>query len=165
MVPFVLINTSLRGGFSAYSSGDTQASLSGSISLLGQFGHFSRPFLDFTAFQISYSQTVLSGESPFLFDRVADQQVLTLGFTQQIYGPVRFGIQTSLSLDQSRTIDTIYTLEYVRRTYSIVFNFSPIRESASLTLQINDFNWFGDPGRFSGINAPNVSNGVTPTDG
>ncbi|HEY9641702.1 MAG TPA: DUF3769 domain-containing protein, partial [Coleofasciculaceae cyanobacterium] len=161
VVPYVVLGTSLRGTFGDYSNGDTQASLTGTVALSGQFGHFSRPFFDYTAFQIAYSQTVLNGQSPFLFDRVADQQVLTLGFTQQVYGPFRFGIQTALSLDQSRTIDTVYTLEYSRRTYAIALNFSPIRNAGSLTLRISDFNWFGEPGRFSGINAPAVFNGVT----
>jgi hypothetical protein len=163
VVPYLAIDTSLRGTASLYSNGDTQNSLTGTIGLSGQFGNFSRRAFDYTAFRIAYSQTVLDGKSPFLFDRIEDEQVLTLGFTQQIVGPIRFGVQTSLSLDQGRTIDTIYTLEYSRRTYALALSFSPIRNAAGITLRISDFNWFGDPGRFSGIGAPPVSNGVQPS--
>lgn len=161
IVPYVALVPSVQGVVSAYSSGDTQTSLTGSISLSGQLGHFSRPFFDYTGFNVSYSQTALSGESPFLFDRVADQQVLSLGITQQIYGPFRFGVQTSYNLEDGDNIDTVYTLEYSRRSYSLSVNFSPIREAASLSFRINDFNWSGDPGPFSGLNQnTNVINGV-----
>ena len=163
VVPYLAVDTSLRGTASLYSSGDTQNSLTGTIGLSGQFGHFSRHAFDYTAFRISYSQTVLDGKSPFLFDRIADEQIVTLGFTQQIVGPIRLGVQTSLSLDRGRTIDTIYTLEYSRRTYALALSFSPIRNAAAVTLRISDFNWFGDPGRFSGIGAPPVSGGVEPS--
>jgi len=160
VVPYLAIDTSVRGTVNLYSNGDTQNSLTGTIGLSGQFGHFSRHAFDYTAFRIAYSQTVFDGKSPFLFDRVADEQVLTLGFTQQIVGPIRLGVQTSLSLDQNRTIDTVYTLEYSRRTYALALSFSPIRNSAAVTFRISDFNWFGDPGRFSGIGAAPISNGV-----
>ncbi|HEY9627536.1 MAG TPA: DUF3769 domain-containing protein [Coleofasciculaceae cyanobacterium] len=162
VVPYVAIDTSLRGTVNLYSNGDTQNNLKGTIGLSAQFGHFSRDAFDYTALRLAYSQTVLDGESPFLFDRVADEQVLTLGITQQIIGPLRFGVQTSLSLDRERTIDTVYTVEYSRRTYAIALSFSPIRNAAGLTLRISDFNWFGDPGRFSGIGATPVSGGVEP---
>lgn len=161
VVPYVAVTPSIRGVYSAYSNNETQASVNGSISLSGQFGHFSRPFLDYTAFNISYSRVALSGESPFLFDRVADVQVLSAGITQQIYGPVRFGVQTAYNLDNGDTIDTVFTLEYSRRTYSITAAYSPRREAASIVFRLFDFNWTGDPGPFSGLNSEdNVIDGV-----
>jgi hypothetical protein len=161
IVPYIALVPSVQGVFSAYSNGETQSSLTGSISLSGQLGHFSRPFFDYTGFNLSYSQTALSGESPFLFDRVADQQVLSFGITQQIYGPFRLGVQTSYNLDNGDNIDTIYTLEYSRRSYSIAINISPVRQAASFNFRINDFNWAGDPGPFSGLNQNStVINGV-----
>ncbi|NJR38159.1 MAG: DUF3769 domain-containing protein [Leptolyngbyaceae cyanobacterium CSU_1_4] len=97
---------------------------------------------------------------PFLFDRIVDEQVLSAGITQQIYGPFRVGIQTALNLDTGRQIDTTYSLEYKRRAYSLSFSFSPVREAAAVSLQISDFNWTGDPGRFSGLGADTVDGGV-----
>ena len=160
ILPYVALFTGVRGVYTAYSSGDTQNSLEGTIALSGQFGHFSKDFLDYTAFRLSYSNTALDGSSPFLFDRFADEQTASLGFTQQIFGPITFGIQTSLNLGTSRTIDTVYTLEYSRRTYTIDLSYSPVRRSAALTLRVSDFNWLGDPGRFSGLGANSVRGGV-----
>jgi hypothetical protein len=164
LTPYLAISLGTRGVFSGYSSGDTQASLTGTVTLSGQFGHFSRPFFDYTAFRISYSNTALDGSSPFFFDRVADQEVLNAGITQQIYGPVRAGVQTSINLQTGDEIDTVYTLEYSRRTYSLVLSYSPKREAGSLGLRVSDFNWSGDPGPFSGIGSSSVTGGVRRLD-
>ncbi len=160
ITPYLVIIPGITGVFSGYSSNDTQSSLTGSIGLYGQIGHFSRPTFDYTAFNISYSNRLLNGQSPFLFDRIVDEQVLSAGITQQIYGPFRVGIQTSLNLDTGRQIDTTYSLEYKRRAYSLSFSFSPVREAGAVSLQISDFNWTGDPGRFSGLGADTVDSGV-----
>lgn len=160
ITPYLTIVPSITGVYSGYSSNDSQSSVSGSISLYGQFGHFSKPVFDYTAFNLSYTNRFLDGRSPFLFDRIADEQVLGAGITQQIYGPFRIGIQTFLNLDTGRQIDTTYSLEYKRRAYSLTFSFSPIREAAAVSLQISDFNWTGDPGRFSGLGADTVDGGV-----
>ena len=160
ITPYFAIVPGITGVFSGYSSNDTQSSLTGSISLYGQFGHFSKPMFDYTAFNISYSNRLLNGQSPFLFDRIADEEVLSAGITQQIYGPIRVGIQTALNLGTGRQIDTTYSLEYKRRAYSLSLSYSPIREAGALTLQISDFNWTGDPGPFSGLGSDTVENGV-----
>lgn len=150
LTPYLGINLDTQGIYSGYSSGDHQASLRGGVTLLGQFGHFSRPFFDYTAFNIGYAHTILDGQSPFLFDRIADTEVLSAGLTQQIYGPLRFGVQTSYSLDLNNEIDTVFTIEYSRRTYSISATYSTGRRAASFNFRLNDFNWTGDPGPFSG---------------
>jgi len=166
VVPFVRLAASARGVFSAYSSDDIQATLTGNLSLQGQFGHFSRDAFDYTAFNVTLSETLGEGDSPFRFDRAVDRSVISFGFLQQIYGPIRFGIQTSINLDTSDTIDTVYSLEYSRRTYSIILRFSPIRESGSLNLQINDFDWNNLRDPFSGpTGAVTVESGVAlPSD-
>ena len=158
VVPYLAINTSGTGVISAYSNGDTQESLSGSIGLVGQFGHFSRPYLDYTGFNISYTQVALGNQSPFLFDRVADTKVLGAGITQQIYGPFRLGIQTYFNVDTGQQISTDYLLEYSRRTYSLLLRFNPVQQIGSFSLRINDFNWIGNPQPFDGSN---VIQGVT----
>ncbi|MFM7426003.1 MAG: DUF3769 domain-containing protein [Elainella sp.] len=160
ITPFVGINLDTRGVYSGYSSGDHQASLRGGVTLLGQFGQFSRPLFDYTAFSLGYANTLLDGESPFLFDRVADEQVLTASLTQQIYGPLRFGVQVSYNLTSGDDIDTVYTLEYSRRTYTISANYSTGRRAAALTFRLNDFNWTGDAGPFSGLGSDSVEDGV-----
>ncbi|CAA9297903.1 FIG00873517: hypothetical protein, partial [uncultured Leptolyngbya sp.] len=69
LTPYVGLGVTLRGVASAYTSGDTQQNLIASVGLSGQFGHFSRKFFDYTAFNIAYIQYIGSGQSPFLFDR------------------------------------------------------------------------------------------------
>jgi hypothetical protein len=165
VVPYLYFYTGLRGVFSNYSSGDNQASLTGTVGLIGQLGHFSRDFLDYTAFNLSYSQTALAGKSPFLFDRVADQQVLSVGVVQQLFGPLRIGFQSSINLDRSREIDTEYILEYSRRTYALTLRYNPVRQVGSIGLQINDFNWTSTPEPFSGSpETSTVEGGVRQTD-
>lgn len=153
IVPYIAFNTGLTGVFGSYSNGDTQSAITATVGLQGQFGHFSRDFLDYTAFNVTYSQVFQDGESPFLFDRVADQQILSFGIVQQLYGPFRVGFQTVINAEDSNEIDTVYSLEYARRAYSILLQFSPTRETGSLTFRINDFNWSGRPEPFSGTEA------------
>ncbi|WAL61518.1 DUF3769 domain-containing protein [Thermocoleostomius sinensis] len=153
VVPFLGLNIGARGVLSAYSNGETQSVFTGSIGISGQFGQFSRPFLDYTGFSLAYSYNAVGGETPFDFDRVNDIQVLSLGLTQQIYGPFRLGIRSTLYLesqtDRENDADTTFTLEYSRRTYSISVSYSPQRQSGAIGFRINDFNWVGDPGPFS----------------
>ena len=159
--PFVNLNTGLTTVLARYSSGDSQELVSGSIGLQGQFGHFSRPYLDYTAFNITYLNSLVGERSPFLFDRFVDQQVLSFGITQQIYGPFRVGFQTSYNLDSGQEISTDYTLEYSRRTYGVIFRYNPVLSVASFQVRIGDFNWLGNPEPFSGSGLRPVIQGVT----
>ncbi len=157
--PFIGLGVGLTGVAAAYSSGDRQNNLNATVSLFGQFGHFSRPFLDYTAFNISYSQVFLDGLSPFLFDRVADTRILFAGITQQIYGPFRIGFQTAYNVQTGREISTDYILEYSRRTYNIALRYNPVQQLGSISFQISDFNWT------RGSTEPFEGSGVIPVEG
>lgn len=155
VVPYVELSTGVSGVSSFYSNGDSQLSLEGSIGIQGQLGHFSRSWLDYTGFQISYAENLRGDESPFLFDRIVDRQILTLGINQQVYGSIRFGFQTAIDLDDNDTISSDYTLEYSRRTHNISLRYNPVLEVGSISLRISDFNWQGNPEPFR-------SEGITP---
>jgi hypothetical protein len=157
IVPFISLDTGLSGVTSIYSNGDTQNNLIGSVGIFGQFGHFSRRFFDYTAFNVRYTQVIDGGQSPFLFDRVVDNRVLSFGVTQQLFGPFRLGFQTSINLDNDREISTDYSLEYIRRTYSILVRYNPVLSIGSINLRINDFNWTGGSEPFD--------SDVTPVEG
>jgi hypothetical protein len=159
--PFVALGTGLSAVSSFYSSGDRQQSISGSVSLQGQFGHFSRPWFDYTGFNLGYSQTVFDSQSPFLFDRIADSKTLSFGITQQIYGPFRFGIQSSINLDTNQEISTNYSLEYSRRTYNISVQFNPVVGLGAFQIKIGDFNWSGYGEPFGGSGVRSVNQGTT----
>ena len=161
VAPFLRLNTGLTGVTSYYSNGDTQPSLTGSIGLDGQLGHFSDPYLDYTGFNITYSQGIRGDLSPFLFDRFFDTEVLSLGLTQQVYGPVRAGVQTFFNVDTSQEISTDYFLEYSRRTYNIILRYNPVLQVGSINLRISDFNWEGNSAPFEGTGIKPVIDGVT----
>lgn len=159
--PFVALAVGVTGVGTSYSNGDTQNSISGAVSLVGQFGRFSRDFLDYTAFNITYSQAFRSGLSPFLFDRLADDRILYAGITQQIYGPFRVGFQTAFNVGNRREISTDYFLEYKRRTYGITLRYNPVQELGSVGFEISDFNWNrGSREPFAGSGVIPVESGV-----
>jgi hypothetical protein len=160
LTPYINLGVSLRGVVNAYTNGDTQQNLIASVGISGQFGHFSRDFFDYTAFSIGYAQFIGSGQSPFLFDRTVDTRILSIGVTQQIYGPFRIGFQTSINLDSSNQFSTDYILEYSRRTYAIVLRYNPVLAIGAIGLRISDFNWTGGTDTFEGSDITPVEGGV-----
>ncbi|MEH1893536.1 MAG: DUF3769 domain-containing protein [Nostoc sp.] len=158
VVPYLQAFGGLTGTTSYYTNGDNQSTLTATIGLQGQIGHFSRPFLDYTAFNISYSQGLNNGLSPFLFDRSVDNKVLSAGISQQVYGPFRLGFQTSVNLDTGKEASTDYIVEYSRRTYGITFRYNPVLELGGFSIRISDFNWGGGTDPFSEVKP--VVNGV-----
>lgn len=157
--PYVGLGLGLTGVATGYSNGDRQNSISGAVSLVGQFGHFSRPFFDYTAFNVTYSQALRDGLSPFLFDRLADDRILYAGITQQLYGPIRIGFQTAYNVGTGREISTDYFLEYKRRTYGIALRYNPVQQLGSVSFEISDFNWN------QGSTEPFAGSGVIPVEG
>ena len=160
VVPYLRAIAGVTGTSSYYTNGDNQSTLIGTIGLEGQIGHFSRPYLDYTAFNVSYSQGFNSGLSPFLFDRAVDTKVLSAGITQQIYGPFRLGFQTSVNLDTGRESSTDYILEYSRRTYGLTLRYNPVLQLGGISFRISDFNWSGGTDPFSGEQVKPVVGGV-----
>jgi hypothetical protein len=152
VVPYLNAFGEINGTTSYYSNGDSQNTLFGTAGLRGQIGNFSKPFLDYTGFQVSYSQGLNNGLSPFLFDRSVDNKVLNLGIVQQVYGPFRFGFQTSINLDTSQRISTEYSVEYSRRTYGVTLRYNPIQQLGGISFRISDFNWTGGTDPFSDRN-------------
>jgi hypothetical protein len=161
IVPYLQLTTGLTGVASLYSDGTSQPSLTGSVGLLGQFGHFSKSYLDYTGFNLSYFQGIRGDASPFLFDRFADTQVLSWGVTQQVYGPLRVGLQSAYSINANKEISTDYFIEYSRRTYNLQIRYNPQLQVGSVNLRISDFNWSGNPGAFEGTDIRPVFQGVT----
>lgn len=155
VVPYIETIASLRGTSSYYSNNENQSTLTAIVGLVGQFGNFSRPYLDYTAFNLTYSQGLNSGLSPFLFDRSVDTKLLSFGTQVQIYGPFVLGWQTAINLDTGRETSTDYTLQYSRRTYGITLRYNPILELGGFTIRISDFNWVGGTDPFSGVRQDN----------
>jgi Protein of unknown function (DUF3769) len=160
VTPYLSLGLGLTGVGSAYSNGDFQRNLNASIGISGQVGNFTKPFLDYTAFNVTYTQVLRDGLSPFLFDRVADDRILYAGITQQIYGPFRFGFQTAYNVQTGREISTDYVLEYSRRSYNVALRYNPVLELGSISLRISDFNWSGGSEPFTGSGVIPVEGGI-----
>ncbi len=139
--PYLHLVASLTGVASGYTSGDTQTTFIGKVQVEGQFGHFSRPYLDYTGFFLGISQGVLIGESPFVFDRVVDRQVLSVGILQHLYGPIRIGYQTSINLDTGEFFNSDIILDYSRRTYGLSLRYNPNLQVGAILFRISSFNW------------------------
>ncbi len=148
VVSYLQLNTGIRSGFSSYSNGESQSFLGYSIGLQGQFGNFSKSSFDYTGFNVNYYQQFRGDSSPFLFDRIVDNRILSAGISQQIVGPFRLGIQSSLSLDTGKEISTDYYLEYSRRSYNFIVRYNPILGLGSISFRLNDFNWDGVTPKF-----------------
>ncbi|NUN64605.1 DUF3769 domain-containing protein [Pseudanabaena biceps] len=159
IVPKLDAFVALQGVNSLYSNGINQATLFGTLGLSAEVGNFVKDFLDYTSLSVSYTQAFSTGRSPFLFDRIADTRSLTAGLVQQIYGPIRFGIQQSWNLDTGNLFDAAYSLEYARRTYAVVIRYNPTQGLGEFLLRISDFNWTRPP-----ANVTNIQNGVEQRD-
>ncbi|WP_218079930.1 DUF3769 domain-containing protein [Anthocerotibacter panamensis] len=159
VTPNVSLLLGATGVASAYTSGDVQNSLEGSIGIRGTLGQFAKDTLDFTQFGLSYSNSFLGGASPFIFDRLATPQRISANILQQVWGPIRAGLETTWDVGTGREIDRWYVLRYDRRTYGIGISYSPVQRAGIFEFRIDDFNWGTDPeGRPTGP-AP-VSNGL-----
>ncbi len=141
-VPSLSLLVGLRSIATYYSSNDLQESLEGRVGLNGQFGRLTRNFFDYTQFNLGFSSSFVGdSRSPFLFDRAVDQNVLSGGILQQIYGPILLGFQTSFNVDTGQKIDTSLIFEYRRRTYGISVRYSPIQETGLVEFRLSNFNW------------------------
>ncbi len=160
VVPYFDVVVGTTGTSTAYSNGDAQNNLILTTGFNAQFGHFSKPAFDYTALNITYSQALQGGSSPFLFDRAADTRTLAAGLTQQIYGPWRAGFQTTWNLADAKAISTDYYLEYSRRTYNFRVRYNPVLSLGSLSLTVSDFNWGGGSQPFDSTGITPVNNGV-----
>jgi hypothetical protein len=148
VVPYLQLNTGIRGALNGYSNGDSQSILGYNIGIQGQFGNFAKQSFDYTGFNVNYFQQFRGSESPFLFDRVVDDRILSVGVNQQISGPFRLGIQSSVNLDSGKQISTDYYLEYSRRTYNFIVRYNPALQIGSIGFRLNDFNWDGTTPKF-----------------
>ncbi|MBE9226430.1 DUF3769 domain-containing protein [Phormidium sp. LEGE 05292] len=160
VVPFVQLVPIISGNTTYYTSNDYQNTLTFSVGVQGQFGHFSRPFLDYTAFNLRFTKVFLDGLSPFFFDRVVDNRILSFGLTQQIYGPFRIGFQSAFNIDTKESISTDFFLEYSRRTYGVVVRYNPDLQLATVLLRVSDFNWNVGAEPFQGSGVRFVDTGV-----
>ncbi|WP_247215698.1 DUF3769 domain-containing protein [Synechococcus sp. C9] len=148
ITPYLNFNVGLSSTNNLYTNGDSQIVLGGYVGFSGQFGNFAKNFFDYTAVNVVYAPGfVLTGLSPFFFDRRVDQQVMFFSIKQQLFGPLRATASIVLSLDNggAQIVDATYGLEYSRRTYGVSVFFNPERAQGGVLFRLNEFNWTGNP--------------------
>ncbi|GAB4217711.1 MAG: DUF3769 domain-containing protein [Synechococcales cyanobacterium] len=133
--------TGVSGSQNLYSNGFSQSYLVGKVGFQAVMGALLADSFDFTGLNVTYSNGLLTGSSPFLYDRITTREQLEMGILQQIYGPVQVGAETSLDLQTGRSVDTTYSIGFQRRTYGVTVRFSPTRQTGALELRIDDLNW------------------------
>ncbi|MEN9206263.1 MAG: DUF3769 domain-containing protein [Thermostichales cyanobacterium DRC_bins_46] len=132
--------TGVSGSQFFYSNGGSQSYLVGRVGIEAVIGQLLADSFDYTGLNITYSNGLLTGSSPFLYDRITTREQLELGILQQVYGPVQVGAETTLDLQTGRSVDTTYSLGFQRRTYGITVKFSPSRQTGAIELRIDDLN-------------------------
>ena len=149
VVPYLQLNTGIKSALSSYSNGDSQSAIGYNVGIQGQIGNFSKQSFDYTGFNLNYFQQISgNNSSPFLFDRAADNRLLSAGINQQIIGPLRAGIQATINLDTGNQVSTDYYLEYSRRTYNLIVRYNPTLQLSSIGFRLNDFDWDGITPKF-----------------
>ncbi len=159
ITPNLGIYPRLTGVFSAYSSGDSQASLEAGVYVTASVGQFARDLIDFTQVSFYFGNTIFSGQSPFLFDRIRTSQFASASILQQIFGPLRIGYTASWDLSSGQQVDRRFTIQIDRRTYGFSFSYSPVQQTGLLEFRLDDFNWAVD--QVGRPYPPEVRNGVS----
>ena len=138
----------IKTSYLSYSNNKYQSSLSlytGPEIILGS--HTGNSF-DFTKLNMSLNYVMKNGESPFAFDDIDESTRLKLNLEQQIIGPLVFGYETSLNLDDGQYTHPKYTINILRRAYSLGAFYDTNNESIGLKFNIFNFDFSGTNTRF-----------------
>ena len=112
------------------------------------FGNFKKNYFDFSRISSQFTTVLKSGESPFAFDDINDDNRIKVNLEQQIYGPIVVGFESAIPLDSThqdygRLVDTKYTLEFKRRAYGLRAYYQTNNEVFGIQFQISNFDYDG----------------------
>lgn len=148
VVPGLGLSMGLAGTLNYYGDGSDQNTLTlwGGPSLT--LGQFEKPWFDYTRLAVTVGGTVLSGESPFGFDRAVDLRTISFNAAQQIYGPLVIEGGATFNIDPNSEFYGESSYSYVevklqRRSYEIGVYYSPYDGIGGIRLKLNDFNFTG----------------------
>ena len=97
---------------------------------------------------MKFIYTYKDGKSPFIFDDIDATQRLKFDYEQQIYGPLLLSLETYLNLDNEsgdygKLIQSKYSLDLRRRTYSLQVYYNPDPELIGFNFKIFNFDFDG----------------------
>ena len=136
-------STGLQSTLFLYSDGSSQSALKLETGPTLQFGGFKEKFFDYTSFRAKYSYVLKGGASPFTFDDINDDPRINFNFQQQIIGPLLFGFETTLNLNNGAYSNNKYSLDLKRRAYSIGAFYNSSNESLGIEFKIFNFDYSG----------------------
>ena len=136
-------STGLQSTLSLYSDGSSQSALKLDTGPALKFGGFKKKFFDYTSFSSNYSYVLKGGASPFTFDDINDDPRINFNFQQQIYGPLLFGFETTLNLNNGAYSNNKYFFDLNRRAYSIGAFYNSSNESFGIEFKLFNFDYSG----------------------
>jgi len=141
-------NTNIDAGMFFYSNGDSQKAIVLNTGPAMTFGNFKKNYFDFSRISSQFTTVLKSGESPFAFDDINDDNRIKVNLEQQIYGPIVVGFESAIPLDSThqdygRLVDTKYTLEFKRRAYGLRAYYQTNNEVFGIQFQISNFDYDG----------------------
>ena len=141
-------STGLQSGLFLYSDSSSQSALRLNTGPVLTYGSFKKEFLDYTKFSTQYSYVFKNGSSPFDFDNINDDQRISFNLQQQIYGPLLFGFETTLNLNNGTYSNVKYSFDFKRRAYSIGAFYNSSNESLGIEFNIFKFDFSGFSKKF-----------------
>ena len=139
-------NTNLRSDL--YGDGRSQNVLSFSAGPILTLGRLERDAFDYTEISVTGGASLQKGESPFNFDRNVDLSTISIGWKQQLFGPLFLSGGVGLNIDKDseyygNTIGSYAELTWQRRSYGFAVYYSPYERIGGIRLKLNDFNYKG----------------------
>ncbi len=140
--------SSVKSGIYFYSDGSQQNAISFSSGPRFILGSFKKNFLDYTEVDLQGEYIIKNGISPFAFDDIDKTQKINFTFKQQIKGPLLFGYQGFVNLDNNsddygKFSNNTYSLNIERRAYSLGAFYRESSKAFGIQFSLNNFNYQG----------------------
>ena len=111
------------------------------------FGDFKKKFLDYTEISIYPRFKFNRGESPFIFDQIADKRVIEIAAKQQILGPLTLKFSSEINIEDDfkddRLLNPTLNLGLNRRAYQLELFYNLDSEVGGFTFNIHSFKFNG----------------------
>ena len=142
------LNATIDSSYFVYQDGKYQQAIGFNIGPVLTLGNFSKNFLDYTKLKVAFGAKAKQGESPFNFDEIVDLATLSLGLTQQIYGPILLNSEFEFNIDGSseyygKLINSRLEAILQRRSYDLSLYYDPYRGLGGISIRLHDFNFDG----------------------
>ena len=136
-------SSGIQSGLFFYSDGSSQVATKFNTGPIITLGALKRKFLDYTYLSANFNYVLKDGDSPFAFDNINKDPKINFNYEQQIFGPLVFGLQTSLNLDNGDFSNPYYALDFKRRAYAIGAFYNSVEESLGIKFNIFNFDYSG----------------------